>query len=117
MATNHQSDVYIPTARDAVIGRFGRNAARNLRAHCNACLDEHPLTDSSPIYGDLQPPAGPAFMAEHEPSCEVCGITFLSLSESCQREHDEQQYQWSRTSATHVLIEYGIPAMIRCRVY
>lgn len=103
------SETYVPTPRDAVIAYFGRNEAGNLRCYCVRCNEAAPLTEPSKIYGDLS--------YDTSDQCESCLASLLALSQACQREHDEQQARWARTSAPTVLIEYGIPAAIQCRVY
>lgn len=116
------AEEYIPSARDAIVGYFGRNSSRNLRSLCVTCNDRHPLTDTSRIYGDLYvsdgPDLGPGTIDRMSPDgrCDICGVTFLSLSEQCQREHDEQQARWSRLPVTHV-VEMGMVGAVRCRIY
>lgn len=112
------TDEYIPSARNAIVAYFGRNAAGNLRTHCNSCIDKgHVLTDASKIHGDLYIPTGDRSLAEEDECCEVCGVALLALSRSCQQEHDEQQARWARASRVDHLLEYGIAGAVRCRVY
>jgi hypothetical protein len=101
---------YIPSARDAVVGYFGRNSSGNLRSLCVRCNDATPLTDTSRIYGDLYVSGGP------DRSCDTCSVTFLSLSEQCQRDHDDQQSRWAKLPITHV-VEMGMIGAVRCRIY
>lgn len=103
---------YIPSARDAVVGYFGRTSSGNLRAQCVTCNDKYPLTDTRPIYGDLYVSDGPSV----DRSCDTCSVTFLALSEQCQREHDDQQARWARLPVTHV-VEMGMVGAVRCRIY
>lgn len=116
------SETYIPNARDAVIAYFGRNASGNLRCYCVRCNDESPLTDARPVYGDLNYPEPLAHGRGSYDSwdtcdqCEVCWTSLRSLSESCQREHDEQQARFARGPITHV-VEMGMVGQVRCRIY
>ena len=116
------TEQYIPSARDAVVGYFGRNSAGYCRSHCVQCNDKYPLTDTNRIYGDLYvsdgPDLGPGTIDRMTPDgqCDTCGVTFLSLSEQCQREHDEQQARWSQLPVTHV-VEMGMLGAVRCRIY
>jgi hypothetical protein len=91
------------------------------------CNDKEPLTGvrtgevASKIYGDLYVTNGGDLDQNRDPigpdgRCEVCGITFLALSESCQREHDEQQIRFSRIPVQY-LDEMGMRAGVRCRIY
>jgi hypothetical protein len=113
---------YIPSARDAVMGYFGRDPSGHLRQQCVTCCDAAPLTDSSRIYGDLYVSDGPDLgpgtidLMNSDGACDMCGVTFLSLSEQCQREHDEQQSRWARLPVTHV-VEMGMVGAVRCRIY
>lgn len=109
-------EIYIPNARNSVIGLFGRNSHGWFRAKCVCCNDECPLTDSDKIYGDLYVASGPRNRAEPEDCCDICGVAFIALSEQCQAEHDAQQLRFAR-QPIHVAIEYGIQTAIRCRVY
>ena len=111
------SDAYIPNTRDATIAWFGRNPAGNWRQHCCRCNDDTPLTEAARVYGDLYV-AEPAPEGHVAPSdvCDVCGVTLLALSQSCQAEHDAQQARWARGPVTG-LVEYGITAFPRCRIY
>jgi hypothetical protein len=116
------NEQYIPRARDAVVAYFGRNTAGNLRVHCITCCDEHPLTDPRKVYGDLDQP-GPLTHGRGSygsddtcDQCEVCWTSLLKLSQMCQAEHDEQQARWSKGPITH-LVEYGVTAAPRCRIY
>ncbi len=112
------SDHYIPNARDAVIAYVGGNTSGRYRLHCCTCLTEHPLASAQRIYGgDYYVSEGPWDRASEADQCDICGVTLQSLSERCQREHDEQQARWARTAAPTMLVEYGVQAAIRCRVY
>jgi len=108
---------YIPNARDAVIAYCGWNEAGCYRAYCVTCHDKAALKDPRKIYGDLYVAEGPLDRMDDGDKCDWCGVTFLSLSQRCQLEHDEQQRQWSRVSRPTVLLEYGIPGDVRCRIY
>lgn len=108
---------YIPSARDAVIAFFGRNAVGHLRCYCATCNDTAPLSNAAKVYGDLYVATGEVSRIDEGGECDACGVALLSLSQSCQREHDEQQTRWARMARPSVLIEYGVPAFIRCRVY
>ena len=116
------NEVYIPNARDAVIAYFGRNASGNLRCYCVTCNDKSPLTDAHKVYGDLdfaEPLTngrGSYDSWDTCDQCEVCWTSLLKLSQMCQREHDEQQARFAR-GPTLALVEYGVTAAIRCRVY
>jgi len=113
---------YIPSARDAVVGYFGRNSSGNLRWQCVTCNDKHPLTDTSRIYGDLYVSGGPDLgpgstdRIDDLRRCDTCSVTFLSLSEQCQRDHDDQQSRWAKLPVTHV-VEMGMIGAVRCRIY
>lgn len=110
---------YIPNARDAVVAFCGWTDEGTYRAYCVTCHDKTPLKEHErgKIYGDLYVSEGPLDRVDDGDRCDRCGVTFLSLSQRCQAEHDEQQRQWARYSRPTVLIEYGIPGAIRCRVY
>lgn len=118
-------ETYTPSARDAVIAYFGRNAQGNLRQFCVRCNDVAPLTGDEcragphKIHGDLITDGDLTQRVEDGEACDCYGVTFLQLSTMCQQEHDEQQARWSRKSKadSNVLIEYGVRALIRCRVY
>lgn len=107
---------YIPSARDAVVGYFGRNPAGNLRAYCVCCNESEPLQDAARVYGDLYVSTGPLGSLEADEVCDGCGTAFLVLSEACQAEHDAQQAEWARGPLTHV-VEMGMVGQVRCRVY
>ena len=104
-------DEYIPNARDATVGYFGRNAHGWFRSYCVCCNDAEPLTEATRIYG------GKPGTGEVEGECDVCRVTFENLSERCQQEHDEQQARWARESRVEYVIEMGAVSGIRCRVY
>ncbi len=116
------TEAYIPNARDAVIAYFGRNADGNLRCHCVRCNDTSPLTDARKVYGDTNIPEpltygrGSYGNWDTCDQCEMCWTSLLALSQSCQREHDEQQARFARGPITHV-IEMGMVSDIRCRIY
>ena len=107
------TEAYIPTPRQAVIGVFGFyvDGIRRYRSYCHACNDRNPLEVESKIYG------GKPGTGENVGSCDACGVTWERLSELCQRDHDEQQARWARTSAPTELHEMGCVSGIRCRVY
>jgi hypothetical protein len=109
---------YIPNARDAVIAYFGRTSYGALRVHCVRCNEVSPLADASKVYGDLYvaEPA-PVGQCDDGEECDMCRVRLLALSQACQQEHDEQQARWARVARPTVMIEYGVPAAIRCRVY
>lgn len=117
-------DAYIPNAHDATVGWFGRAASGSLRCYCITCNDKHPLASYGPggttgpdrIYGDLYVASGERNRVDEGEACDACGVTFLALSEMCQREHDEQQARWAREPVT-ALVEYGVRAGVRCRIY
>jgi hypothetical protein len=108
------SEAYIPSARQSVIAYCGYTTDGRYRRFCVTCCDASPLTDAHKIYGDLYTP-GPENVSDRD-DCECCGVSLLSLSQQCQREHDEQQARWARGPVL-ALVEYGIPAAVRCRVY
>ena len=110
------SETYIPNARDAVIAYFGTTSWGAYRVRCVVCCDADPLANPAKVYGDLFVPSGPENRAEDAETCEACGVSLLSLSQSCQREHDEQQARFARGPITHV-VEMGMTGAIRCRVY
>lgn len=117
------TEEYIPSARDATVGYFGRDSLGRCRAQCVTCCDTAPLTDTQRIYGDLYvsdctglTAVWPHCRANSDGACDACSVTFLSLSESCQREHDEQQARWARGPVTHV-VEMGMVGAVRCRIY
>lgn len=109
------SETYIPTPRNATIGHFGRALDGRCRQYCLACSDKAQalgtFAPSSPVYGG-KPDTG-----ENEGGCDLCGITWEEISVMCQRDHDEQQARWARTSAPTELHEMGCVSGIRCRVY
>lgn len=112
---------YIPSARDAIVGYFGRTASGVLRSYCVTCNDKLPLGGydghgPDRVYGDLYVASGRLDRMTEDGACDECGVTFLSLSESCQREHDEQQTRWARGPITHV-VEMGMVGAVRCRIY
>lgn len=118
------TEAYIPNARDATVGLFGRNSSGLLRAHCVTCNDRDPLqAEIQRIYGDLyvqdtgreNSPHGIDRM-NSDGRCDLCKVTFLSLSERCQAEHDDQQARWARLPVTHV-VEMGMIGAVRCRIY
>lgn len=119
-----EQEAYIPNARDSIVGYFGKTPHGVLRAYCVRCHDKAPITGYGPdgqhgpdrIYGDLYVATGERSRMEPSEYCDMCGVTFLSLSESCQREHDDQQARFAR-QPVHYLNEYGVRALIRCRVY
>jgi hypothetical protein len=49
---NTEVEQYIPSARDAIVGYFGRNEHGYYRAKCLRCNDQAPFTNTAPIYGD-----------------------------------------------------------------
>ncbi len=100
---------YIGTARETIVGIFGRNTAGNHREHCGACDLADPLTDTSPIYGGKP--------GEVPGACDVCRVTWESLSARAQADHDRQQQEWSRESRVDTLIEMGVSSPCRWRVY
>lgn len=104
MATEQEQ--YIASARDSIIAYCDRLGY----VHCVTCCDKLNLTrdPSYRVYGDTYDTSGSR--------CDHCYIPLASLSESCQREHDEQQDRWSRLPVTHV-VEMGMVSAIRCRVY
>lgn len=51
-----------------------------------------------------------------DPECSTCGVSILALSARCQREHEDQQARWAR-ARVGVIVEYGVQAELRCRVY
>ena len=110
------SETYIPSARDSVMGYFGRGAHGYWRQKCVCCNDAEPLTEAHKVYGDLYVSDGPLGRMSETDACDVCGVTFLSLSQRCQREHDEQQARFARLPCVG-LLEYGILAAPRCRIY
>jgi len=118
------TEAYIPNARDATVGFFGRTSGGVLRCYCVTCNDKSPLGSYGPggtigpdrIYGDIYVPTGEHNRVADDERCDSCGVTFLTLSEMCQREHDEQQARWARGPVT-ALVEYGIRAGVRCRIY
>jgi hypothetical protein len=113
---------YIPSARDAVVAYFGRNARGNLRCYCVRCNDTDPLTDAHKVYGDCSAPEPTSLAVGHWGSddtceaCEACGIALVALSKACQSEHDAQQARWARLPITHV-VEMGMVGAVRCRIY
>lgn len=106
------------SARNSVVGYFGRDSNGNLRAQCVCCLDKEAPSEAerNPIYGDLYVASGPRDRVEADEACETCGVTFLSLSERCQAEYEEQQAEFARGPITHVT-EMGMPGFVRCRIY
>lgn len=117
------SDTYIPNARDTIVGYFGASGSV-LRQHCVKCNDKDPLTSYGPgatkapyrIFGDLYVATGDMDRIGSEGCCDRCGVSFLTLSLTCQREHDEQQARFAR-QPVHVVVEYGVRTAVRCRVY
>ena len=108
---------YIPSARDAVVARFGRSEAGCLRCFCVYCLDAgHTLTDVHDVYGDLYVPTGPDGRADDDQTCDVCSLSLLTISQAFQRDHDAQQAAWARQPVTHV-VEMGMVGAVRCRIY
>jgi hypothetical protein len=107
---------YIPNASQATVGYFGRNHGGNLRAYCVKCNDTQQLAEAARIYGDLYVASGPLETMAPEDECDECGVTFLSLSQACQAEHEAQQAEWSRQPITHV-VEMGMVGDVRCRIY
>lgn len=100
------TETYVPHARDAVVARTNRLGV----VACVTCLDRRPdPTLTEPVYGDLHP-------TDPNEYCAGCGTTLLSLSESCEREHQEQQARWAKGPITHV-IEMGVVGPVRCRIY
>src|SRR5262245_15594376 len=105
-----QEEKYIPSARDAVVGYFGRNASGKLRAQCVTCNDKYPLTDTSRIYGDLYvsdgPDLGPGTIdrMSADGNCDTCMSRFShcpsSASESTTSSNlggrDSRLRTWSR---------------------
>lgn len=100
------ADKYIPNARDAVVGYCDKLGY----VRCVTCCDRlgTEMRRGHEVYGDL--------VDTTESACDSCGVTFLALSESCQREHDEQQAKWARGPITHV-VEMGMVGAVRCRIY
>lgn len=111
------TEEYIPGARNSIMGYFGASNGV-LRQHCVTCNDKHPLTAYGPPDRLTEPHRiyGEPYGTGDDGCCDVCGVTFLSLSQRCQREHDEQQERFAKLP-THTLIEYGVHTMVRCRVY
>jgi hypothetical protein len=111
---------YVAGARDSTIARFGRSAAGWLRCHCLTCLDEHPLAgydgraEPDRVYGDMLTTVDR--LAE-DAACDMCGVLLADLAARCQEAHDEQQRRWARTRGAVQLVEYGVVATCRCRVY
>jgi hypothetical protein len=122
-------ELYIPAARDAVIAYFGRPAhgGAGLRTHCNTCIAAgHALhgydgrAEPDKVHGDLltaRSDGRDGDMLPDTEACDVCDVLLSTISAQCQAEHDAQQARWARIARPTVLIEYGIPAFIRCRVY
>ena len=110
------SETYIPSARDSIVGYFGTTSWGAYRSYCVCCNDKTPLGNPAKIYGDLYVASGPHSTVEHDDTCDVCGVTFLALSQSCQQEHVDQQAHFARLPVL-ALVEYGTPYAIRCRVY
>lgn len=112
-----EPEAYIPSARDATVAYAGWTPDRRYRCYCVRCHDDTPLTDAARVYGDL-------YVAEPSPlgsvddgeRCDRCDVALLDLSRQCQADHDAQQARFAR-QPVHALVEYGIPAAIRCRVY
>ena len=105
------SEPYIPNAREAVIAYFGRDTRGNLRCYCVTCNDASPLASAHKVYGDLI-----ADETHGNEACDGCGVELLKLSQLCQAEHDAQQAKWAKQPIT-ALVEYGIAAFPRCRIY
>lgn len=120
------TEKYIPSARDTTFGRFGRDSYGFLRQHCNNCHDKHPLagydgrTEPDRIIGerdlDSMGTDQNSGSVDVTDACDVCGVLFIEIAKQCQREHDEQQARWAKQPVT-ALVEYGIPAGVRCRIY
>lgn len=100
------SERYIPHACDAVIAYCDATG----RVHCVACCDRLSLEMPADhrVYGDIHDST--------ESNCDTCGQSLLSLSLSCEREHDEQQARFAKGPVTH-LVEMGMIGMVRCRIY
>lgn len=126
------SETYVGPSRGSVIGYVGTTAAgRVCTFRCVVC------SDASPLRGDHGRPAPERFYGEDHrefarlfdeqasrggadwylgEACDSCRATTLDLSMRCHAEHDAQQARWSRGPVL-ALVEYGIPAGVRCRVY
>ena len=100
-----------------MIAYFGGTPDNRWRCYCVRCHDVTPLRDAAKVYGDLYvaEPASEGRMDDGE-ECDMCGVRLLDLSRSCQREHDEQQARWARLPIV-ALVEYGVSAGPRCRIY
>jgi hypothetical protein len=117
---------YIPHARDSVVGRFGRTPWGVFRSYCNRCLASGSechgydgRTESDRVFGDMMTSwsNGSGDMLPDSEECDACRVPLATLAAQCEAEHRLQQARWARSSAPTVLVEYGIPAMVRCRVY
>ncbi len=104
------SDAFIPSARHCVIAQSGRDGAGRYRTHCNACLDERPLTDASDVYGSRDGDSD-------DGACDACGRTLAALSAVVNAARDAQQARWARDARVESLVEIGAAAGVRCRVY
>jgi hypothetical protein len=103
-----EEEQHIPPASGAVMGFFGRNESGYFRSKCVTCNDKAPLTDTSRIWGDR--------WHDHGDACDVCGVSFFTLSVQCQAEHDAQQRRFA-SQANTMLNEYGIVSRALCRIF
>ncbi len=100
---------YIPSARDTVIGFFGRNAAGNCRTYCARRHAACPLAAPERVWGGKP--------GESPETCDLCHISFETISAAVQSEHDAQQDEWARGLRVEYVLEYGVAPTVRCRVY
>lgn len=110
------AEPYISNARDAIVAYCGGSSGC-YRTRCVTCFDATPLTDPDRVYGDCYVPTGPLGSVDDTEACDTCGVTIADLSARCQREHDDQQRRWARESRIDHVIEMGMVAAVRCRVY
>lgn len=102
-----------------IVAYFGRTSYGVLHTHCVTCCDKYPLSgydgrdQPDRVYGDPDFYAGDS---HSDDDCHQCGVSLRDLSERCQREHAEQQARFARLPVL-ALVEYGVPAAVRCRVY
>lgn len=113
---------YVPAARDAAIGYMGTNeGGRRSTFRCMTCVDAAPLAHAERHFGHDHRHFARIETGEMDDcadACDRCGVTTLDLSQRCQAEHEAQQERWERLArGVLTLVEYGVTANPRCRVY